>query len=237
MKYLIKKHDINFLWLSSETLLIIPIDKFKAFAERYKKEINLPFWCQSRLDTFTEEKTEILADMGCKAISVGLEHGSEKMRKELLKKKITDKQVLDSMKMLSKHDIFVTVNNMIGFPDETRELIFETVELNRKINKILGKKHSLNIFTFIPFSGTHLRNTCVEKGYINEDMDIPISFFKESMLTMPSISKEEIKGLEKTLALYIKLPKELWSRIKIAEKDDEDGQKEFESLIKLLKNV
>jgi radical SAM superfamily enzyme YgiQ (UPF0313 family) len=151
MKYLIKEFDINCLWISSETFLALPLKRFEEFADRYIKEIALPFWCQSRLDTFTEEKTKLLAEMGCKAISVGLEHGSEKIRKELLHKYISNERVLEAMRIISKHNFSVTVNNMIGFPDETRENIFETVELNKEINKILGKKHTINVFTFIPF--------------------------------------------------------------------------------------
>ena len=57
MKFLIKKYNLDFLYISSETLLVIKMEKFKRIAERYKKEINLPFWCQSRVDSFTEERT------------------------------------------------------------------------------------------------------------------------------------------------------------------------------------
>ena len=233
MTYLIKKHDINCLWISSETFLALPLKKFKLFAERYKKEINLPFWCQSRLDTFDPEKIRLLSEMGCKAMSVGLEHGSEKIRFNLLHKNIPNDMVLTAIRTISNYDIIVTVNNMIGFPDETREDMFETVELNRKINEIMGGKHTINVFTFIPFSGTELRRISIEKGYIDENTDIPISFFNESMLTMPSLSKKEIKGLEKTLALYIFLPKKYWEDIKVAEQDDEEGNIMFENLIKI----
>ena len=63
MKFLIKKYKLDFLYISSETLLVIKMEKFKRIAERYKKEINLPFWCQSRLDRFTEERTKLLKEM------------------------------------------------------------------------------------------------------------------------------------------------------------------------------
>ena len=234
IKDLIKNHDINFLWISSETLLALPLPKFKEFAERYIKEINLPFWSQNRLDMFSEEKTELLAKMGCQAVSVGLEHGSEKIRKQLLNKHITNEKILESIKVLSKYDIIPTVNNMIGLPDETRENIFETIELNRQITEILKNKQTLNVFTFIPFAGTRLREICIQKNYISEDVEIPFSFQKESILDMPSLSKKEIYGLEKTLTMYILLPKSYWPDIKIAEQDNEEGQEMFNKLIKLL---
>jgi anaerobic magnesium-protoporphyrin IX monomethyl ester cyclase len=235
MKYLIEKYKLDFVWISSETLLDLPLEQFKEFAERYKKEINLPMWCQSRLDTFTEEKTKILAEIGCQNVSIGLEHGSELIRKKILNKHISNDVIIDAVKMMAKYNIFPTFNNMLGLPDETRENVFETVKLNKKLTKILNGKHNLNIFTFIPFSGTKLRQVCIEKGYIKEDEDLPPSFFNESMLNMSSLSKKEIKGLEKTLALYILLPKSYWSDIKIAEQDNEEGNVMFEKLIKLIK--
>jgi anaerobic magnesium-protoporphyrin IX monomethyl ester cyclase len=235
MHYLIKKYRLNFLYITSETLLIIKKDKFKRLMERYKKEINLPFWCQSRLDSFTDERTALLKDAGCMSVSVGLEHGSEEVRQKLLKKRLTNEKVFDGFNTLAKYGIRVTVNSMMGLPDETREQIFETIEINRKIQKITKGNSNLNIFTFVPFSGTHLRNVCIDKGYVDKEAPIAFSFYKESMLTMPSISKKEIAGLEKTAPLYIQLDKSLWPDIKIAEKDDHEGQEMFEKLMILLK--
>ena len=47
---------------------------------------------------------------------------------------------------------------------------------------------------------------------------------------MPTISKEEISGLAKVFSLYIKFPKERWPEIKIAEKDDDEGNKMMSKL-------
>jgi len=233
MKHVIDTHDLNFLWISSETLLALKIDKFREFAERYKKEINLPFWCQSRLDTFSDEKTKLLSEMGCKNISVGLEHGDEKIRNELLDKRITNEQILDGVRTLAKYNIMPTLNSMIGLPDETRENIFTTIELNREISKILKGNHNINVFTFIPFSGTNLRQMALDKGYIKDDGEIPFSFYAETTLTMPSLSKSEIAGLEKTMLLYILLPKSYWPDIKLAEQDTDEGNDMFNKLMRI----
>ena len=122
---------------------------------------------------------------------------------------------------------------MIGLPDETRDNVFETISLSRKAYKILKGKCSMNVFTFIPFSGTRLREVSIEKEYITGDEDIPISFFDRSILTMPSMSKEELYGLEKTFVLYVTLPDSYYSDIKIAEKEDEEGKNMFEKLMKI----
>jgi len=237
MKYLIEKYKLDFLYISSETLLIIKKDKFKRLMERYKKEIKLPFWCQSRLDSFTDERTKLLKEAGCQSVSVGLEHGNEKVRMKLLKKALPNKMIYEGFETLAKYQIRPTVNSMMGLPDETREEVFETLEINRKISKILKGDHNLNVFTFVPFSGTYLRDLCIEKGYIDKDSPIPFSFYKESMLTMPTMSKAEIAGLEKTACLYIGLPKSYWPDIKIAEQDNEEGNRMFDKLILVLNDI
>ena len=234
LKFLIKEYNLDFIYISSETLLIIKIEKFKELARRYKEEINLPFWCQSRIDTFTDERTKMLKEMGCQAVSIGLEHGNEEFRKKILNKKITNKDVYSGFKTLAKYNIRPTVNSMMGLPDETRENIFETFEMNRNIVEILSGNLNLNVFTFIPFSGTVLRTTAIQKGYVNPNKEISFSFYKESILTMPSLSKKEISGLEKTAQFYILLPKSYYPDINIAEKDDEEGKAMFEKLTDVL---
>jgi radical SAM superfamily enzyme YgiQ (UPF0313 family) len=171
--------------------------------------------------------------MGCQSVSVGLEHGDENFRTKILNKRLSNESVFSGFKLLAKYNIKPTINSMIGLPDETRELVFKTIETNRKISKILKGNHNINIFTFIPFSGTKLREISINKGYVDENAEIKFSWYKESMLTMPQLSKEEIVGLEKTAHLYIKLDKKYWRDIEISEKNTKDGVAMFDKLTKI----
>ncbi len=236
IKYLIKEYNLNFIWFSSETFLARPIEELRELAKRYKEEINLPFWCQTRLDTFNEEKINLLKDMGCKAMSLGLEHGDEKIRNEILKKQLSDEQVIKAAHLIAGSGIIATINSMIGIPDETKEDVFKTIEMNRKLHSILKGKCSLNTFTFSPYYGTSLRELSIKRGYLKDPTKTP-NFYSESILEMPSMSKKEILGFEKTLPLYIKLPKEYFPQIEIAKKDDEEGRAMFEKLRDISNNL
>lgn len=244
IKYLVATHNINFLWFSSETFLAGSENFLREFAERYIDEVNLPFWCQTRLDTFTKAKTKIIKDMGVRCVSVGLEHGNEQFRTSLLNKKITNKQIIDSFTWLAEYDVIATVNNIIGFPDETRDLVFDTIALNRKIKAIGKGKNGINSFIFMPFSGTPLRQYCVERGYIQDQPEFPsleststFGVLGTSPLNMPSMSKEEISGLERTMSLYINLPEQYFGDIRIAEQDDEAGRNQYRRLIGILRDL
>ena len=54
---------------------------------------------------------------------------------------------------------------------------------------------------------------------------------------MPTISKLELCGLQKTFVLYAKLPRHEFKRIKIAEQHNEEGNKMFDLLSKEYEDV
>ena len=104
---------------------------------------------------------------------------------------------------------------------ETRELFFDTVEVNRQIK---GAYTMINIFS--PHRGTKLWRLAVDKGYISRDA-IAGDYRMDSGLNMPHLSREAIKGLQRTFRLYVYLPKEMWPEIEKAEKFDEEGNAAF----------
>ena len=90
------------------------------------------------------------------------------------------------------------------------------------------------IHVFNPYRGTSLYDISVEKGYITPD-HMAGDYRADFTLNMPHIKKEEILGLQRTFALYVKFPREMWHEIKIAEKFDEEGNKKFEELSSIYK--
>ena len=119
---------------------------------------------------------------------------------------------------------------MLGFPGETRELIFDTIRLNRMINI-----DSTNCFAFKPYHGTHLREIAIREGYIKDTGNI--HSILESSLDMPQLSKKEIEGLLMTFPLYIKMPESRFSEIRIAEADTPEGNGMYARLAEEYKNM
>jgi len=233
LKYQVDKFRVDYLYFNSETFLSRSLDKLKKFEEMYS-EFKIPFWCQTRIDTITDEKMEILVKMNCDRVAVSIEHGNEEFRKTVLKKHITNDQIVKGLGILNKYDVKIGINNIIGFPDETRELAFDTIELNRKL-----KFDSVNGFAFQPYRGTYLREYCLEKGYLKEGSlkDINSSIMGESFLHMPQFPENEIEGLLRTFVLYVCLPKEYYPKIKIAEQSTEEGDAMLEELKVVYNNL
>lgn len=223
IRHIAKKYSPDYINFNSETFLAKPVTELKEFAGRYK-EINLPFWCQTRPETVTEEKIKILKEMNCESIQFGIEHGNEEFRSRMLSRPCPNKKILEALKIVERYAIPYTVNNIIGFPEETRELIFDTIDINRKINP-----RTMNCYLFTPYKGTQLHRYCIEKGYLNKG-DKVHQLLDSVRLNMKSITYEELKGLQRTFPLYAKFPKSEWARIKIAERFDEEGNMVYHEL-------
>lgn len=225
MAYLVEKYHPDYINFNSETFLARPVSELQEFARKYK-EIALPFWCQSRPETVSEEKIRILKEMNCESLQFGIEHGNEQFRAKVLNRHCTNESMLRAFKIVEKYGLAYTVNNIIGFPDETRELVFDTININRRINP-----RTINCYLFTPYKGTVLHNYCRQKGYLAKDARVH-QLLDSVRLDMDSISYDELKGLQRTFPLYARLDKSEWDKINIAEQFDEEGNRMFTMLKK-----
>lgn len=165
--------------------------------------------------------------MNCKNLQFGIEQGNEEFRARVLNRRYTNKQMIEAFKIVERYEIQYTVNNIIGFPDETRELIFDTINVNRQINPT-----TINCYIFTPYRGIELYDYCVEKGYINKDAKVH-QLLDGAELKMDSITYQELKGLQRTFSLYARMPESEFDKIQIAEKSDDEGSHMFQQLRKV----
>jgi radical SAM superfamily enzyme YgiQ (UPF0313 family) len=224
LRFLIEKWNAEYVYFASDTFLVMSEKEFDEFIEMYS-EFKLPFWIQTRPETVRSDMMKRLKNVGCHRISIGLEHGNPEFRKKILRKNFDNEIFIKATKIINKAGIPLTVNNIIGFPFETRKLIFDTIELNRKISL-----DSCNAYAFYPFKGTELYAVCKRKGLIREDIPLPTCVTLGSILGMPQLLNEEIRGLMRTFVLYVRMPKEHWKEIKKAEKFDKVGNMKFKEL-------
>lgn len=225
MKHLKEKYNSNYINFSAESFLSIKVNDLKELAEIYKKEISLPFWCQGRPESITEEKIKILKDMGCADIQFGIEHGNEEFRTRVLNRHCTNNRIIEGIRIVEKYKIPYTVNNIIGFPGETRELIFDTIYLNRK----LINPKTINCYLFTPYRGTYLRQYCVEHGLLDKNAST-MQLLDGADYKYDTMTKEELYGLQRTFSLYSRFPQSEFDLIRKAESFTEEGNRIFGEL-------
>ena len=223
LKYFKEVHKVEYNYFWADTFLGMSNNELDEFCEMYS-DINLPFWMQTRPETINDDNMRKLKSVGLHRISFGVEHGNEEFRKKILDRKWKNKDILEKLKIPKKYNISFSVNNITGFPTETKKLAFDTIELNRHIDA-----DNANIYAFVPFHGTPLRTMCEDLGLIKPET-ITKCLTAESQLNMSQYPPHEIEEIKKCFALYVKFPKNRWKEIARAEKNDEEGNKIYANL-------
>ena len=219
IKYFKKKYELEMLKFWDETFMVGPKKEWAKFLKIYSEEINLPFLIQTRADVMDDEKAQMLKEAGCVTVSIGIESGNQKIRNSLMDRHMTNESIINAFRAFHKAGIRTSSFNMIGLPHETREDIFETIALNKKV-----APEACNIMFFYPFHGTELRDICIKNGFIPEDnIEKEVNIHEDSILQMPQISINELKGIKKTFNLYVKAPKLLYPLIRLVEGDSRVG--------------
>lgn len=223
--YLRDVMKVQYVYFWADTFFAWSNKEFEEFCEMYS-DFKLPFWCQTRVETVTHERIKKLKDIGLHMLAFGMEHGNEKFRAEVIDRKYSNESAIRALQIPHQYDVPFTVNNIIGFPGESRRLAFDTIELNRQ-----WESDQMSCSVLQPYYGTPLRRLAVQNKYLDPGAICPANS-DETMMKLPEFSADEMKGLRRTFAMYVKFPKSRWSDIKIAEEISVRGDKMWEKLKK-----
>lgn len=171
------------------------------FAVKYKQKVNIPYICLLRMENIDEQSVKMLKESNCKNVFFGIETGSEELRFSLLRRRITDKQIIETASLLKKYDIRFRTYNMMGLPEETMEEAFKTVEINIRI----GTDYPWCSLLY-PYPGTEISSYARKRNLISDEKENKghISFFKSSIIN--SDHKDELANLQKLFFYATKFP-------------------------------
>ncbi len=158
------------------------------FLDRYKSEIKKPFMCTTRSNLCDDELFRRLKGGGCYKVHMSLESGNDFIRNKVMRRNISKDTVIKSFRLANKYGIRINASSIIGLPFETDEMIIETIALLGSL-----KVESPGINIFYPYSGTRLREVCEEYGMIERGLKYDIKERRESILSLPHISKERLQ--------------------------------------------
>jgi radical SAM superfamily enzyme YgiQ (UPF0313 family) len=169
----------------------------------YKEKINLPFSCLIRADLTTDELVKLLKETGCYFISFGIESGNEKMRNQVLKKKLSDEEIFYCAALLHKYKIPFATFNMVGLPDETLAEVWDTVRINVKSKPTWAW---FSVYQTLP--RTELAQYALDRGYLKcADVSQSDATFHESSIILRNDPEgKKIVRLKNIANIIIKLP-------------------------------
>ena len=185
--------DVNEIYLEVETIAI-DLNWLENFCEQLyefgkrtgfniKFGTNLRIFPRLNLDFVFRQfkKANILS------VTIGLESGSYRLRKEVLKRDYSNEVILDAARLAKSYGIEIALFNMVGLPTETKEEFQETLRMNQVIQPAF---HATSIF--FPYPGTELYEMCERLDLLPKDIQTKDER-QFAVLDLPGFSKKQIQ--------------------------------------------
>lgn len=186
----------------NDDIFILDKPWLSEFLPAYRNQIGLPFACNVRVNLVDEVIVRMLKDAGCYLVMFGIESGDPELRKNILKKNITDDQIYRAAERFRKYDIRMKTFNIMGLPDETVEKALKTIRINADIKVDYPWCSILQ-----PYPRTELAEIARAKGLLDEKFsldNLEASFFSDSVLKQANI--KQLTRLQKLFYIGVKMP-------------------------------
>lgn len=192
--------DDNFIWNEERTAGIC----------RELKKHGMVWGCQARVDAITEPIARMLGENGCTYVDLGVESFNDEILR-FIRKGITSDQIVKAIELLKKYGVPVKLNILIGTsPLETKETLRDT------LRKAMALKVDQVMFNIVsPFPGTEFYQMAKENGWIKGGEYSPTNVQRDSILSYPHLSAEEMeRALYRFNLRYFLSPRIVWHHLR-----------------------
>ena len=135
-----------------------------------------------------------IGEANCKLVRMGIESGSDKIRRIMERPRVTNEQIYESFATVHQLGMNTLSYNIIGSPYETPEDFRLTAELNNNITHdadIRQVTHTASLTVFFPARGTKLGELCYKHGWIRNDIPDRVAHEKY-ILNTPYMNERDI---------------------------------------------
>ena len=196
LEHLRETQGLNFVIFLDDTFTLNP-PWLKEFLPAYKERIGLPFTCLARVETITQDLIEGLAAAGCYEITYGVESGSERVRTEIMKRRVTNERIERVFRITQDAGVVIMATWILGTPGETREELWQTVALNERLNA-----EHIGYYVFYPYPGTDLFHVAKAGGYLPDDWMLRPANNRRSILDLRDLSHDDIQQAYDAFTAY-----------------------------------
>jgi radical SAM superfamily enzyme YgiQ (UPF0313 family) len=118
----------NFVWFY-DNLFTTNRRWIREFAEAYRTEIDLPFFCYTYPGCAAEDTLVMLRDCGLAKITCGMQSGSQRILWEVFRRKTARRAILETAKLMERLGLDYDFDLISNNPFETEADLVETLEL------------------------------------------------------------------------------------------------------------
>lgn len=169
----LRNYPLELIFFQDDIFPIYDSEWLNDFCVLYQ-QYRIPFHMQVRVEYIQEHVIKQLKEVGLHGVTFAIESGNRYLRKEILRRHMEDKIIINGANILHKYGIRFRTENMIGIPYETPKTARETLRLNVKCKPMIGWAS-----IYQPYPGTGLGDECIEAGFFDGDIDsFSESFFE-----------------------------------------------------------
>ena len=185
-----------------DDLFIIFDDWLEEFADKWRRHAGVAFFCNVRANLVTPEKVALLKKAGASAISMGIESGSERIREDVLKRRMPRSTIVVAGRLFDAAGIAASSTNMLALPTATLADDFATMQLNRE-----AKIKYAHAFLFQPYPGTELGGFVKDYDLMEGNLeDISAIAWDRSLIKRDPSEKLQMENLQRWFALGVEFP-------------------------------
>lgn len=170
------------------------------FCGRYAKRYAIPFLCQTRPDLVDETILRTLRDGGCDFINMAIEAGNPRVRNEILGRNIPTEKIVEAFSLARRYGIRTASFNMIGLPGETMAEVWDTIELNKRL-----QPDRIMCTVYMPFLGTKLGEESLAGGWLAHPVDDAEVYYTNIAIRHPAIPARRLFGYQGFFDYYVRL--------------------------------
>ena len=134
------------------------------FLNGYKREIGVPFTCCIHVNFIDEETVARLKDAGCWQAIMGVQSLDEELKKKVLNRRETNRQVQKSIALLKEAGILTVCENMLGLPTQTED---DLIHMLNFYNQTRPNRLSLYFIRYYPRTG--IIESALQEGILTAD--------------------------------------------------------------------
>jgi radical SAM superfamily enzyme YgiQ (UPF0313 family) len=174
LEYLLERYRGIRMFIFDDDLFTFEKGYLHEFCSAYERRIPVPFVCNAHVRMFDAAIAKSLMEAGCRIVKFGLESGSERIRREILNRQMTDEEIVKAFGTAHEFGLHTSAFVMIGLPDETKPDLYATINLLARV-----RPGRFRWSIFFPYPGTVAHQIAREKGLIDLDKMRNLSNFTE----------------------------------------------------------
>jgi len=198
-----EKFKPKYIYFADANFVSVDMDWLKKLLSRYKKEIGLPFWCRGHPDLITKETVKLLKEAGCFILTMGIESVSEDIRKRVLKRPGSNKQIEFIARVCRQYKLRFSIDHIFNIPYETIKEQIDALEFYNSI-----RPRHITVYRLIYFPKLEIIEKALESGNIDKETIARINmgkYVRSSTSGNGSIFKSE-KEYRSFMFLFTVLP-------------------------------